>query len=109
MNAKRTTLFDVLLLIALTSALIWPLFRLEYLNNWGSIESTFIADARMLIVHFPHPGWQPLWYCGTRFDFIYPPALRYGTAAIAMLGHLSTARAYHIYTAVFSVAGIVSI
>jgi len=30
------------------AALVWPLFRLEYLDNWPSIESTFIADARML-------------------------------------------------------------
>jgi hypothetical protein len=105
----RTALLDSLLLLALTVALIWPLFRLEYLDNWPSIESTFIADARMLLTHLPHPGWQPLWYCGTRFDYIYPPALRYGTALLSLLGGVSTARGYHLYIAVYYVLGIVSV
>ncbi len=106
---KRAALLDSLLLLCLVSLLIWPLFRLEYLGNWPSIESTFISDARMLANHLPHPGWQPLWYCGTRFDYIYPPALRYGTALISVLGHVSTARAYHLYTALLYVFGIVAV
>jgi hypothetical protein len=111
---KKTAFFDSflldsLLLIFLTSVLIWPLFSLEYLDNFSSIESTFIADARMLSEHLPHPGWQPMWYGGTRFDYIYPPALRYGTALISKFGGVSTARAYHLYTAVFYVLGIAAV
>ena len=109
MNRKRTLLFDSLILIFLAVLLIKPLFSLKYLNNWPSIESTFIADARMLSDHLPHPGWQPLWYCGTRTDYIYPPALRYGTVLIAKLGHVLPARAYHIYIAVFYVLGIAAV
>src|SRR5579862_4215816 len=103
---KRTAWFDSLLLLIFTSVLIWPLFHLEYLNNWPSIESTFIADARMLSENLPHPGWQPLWYCGTRFDYIYPPALRYGTALISKFAGVSTARAYHFYIGILYVFGI---
>ena len=106
---KRSAALDSCLLLILASLLIWPLFHLEYLGNWPSIESTFIADARMLANHLPHPGWQPLWYCGTRFDYIYPPALRYGTALISIAGNLSTARAYHLYTAVAYVFGILAV
>jgi hypothetical protein len=106
---KRTFFVDSLLVCALTAVLIWPLFRLKYSNIWSSIESTFISDARMLNEHWPHTGWQPLWYCGTRFDYIYPPALRYGTALISKLGHMTTARAYHLYTAIFYVFGIVAV
>src|SRR5436305_8616048 len=106
MNPRRW--LDPLLLAAIAILLIFPLFRLKYLNNWPSIESTFISDARMLREHFPHPGWQPLWYCGTRFDYIYPPALRYGTAIISMVAHTTTARAYHLYTAIFYSLGIVA-
>src|SRR5580693_2566338 len=106
---RQSAWVDTLMLLVLTAALIAPLFRLEYLNNWPSIESTFIADARMLAEHLPHPGWQPLWYCGTRFDYIYPPALRYGTALIAKFASVSTARAYHFYTAVFYVSGIAAV
>lgn len=101
--------FDSLLILLLAAALIWPLFRLKYLDNWASIESTFIADARMLNEHLPHPGWQPLWYCGTRFDYIYPPALRYGTALLARTIHSTTARAYHLYTAIYYVFGILAV
>ncbi len=106
---KRTVFIDSFLLLCFASFLTWPLFHMEYLGNWPSIESTFISDARMLDNNLPHPEWQPLWYCGTRFDYIYPPALRYGTAIIAKLGHTSTARAYHLYTAVIYIFGIAAV
>lgn len=109
MTAKRWALRDSLILACLTVILIWPLFRLVYLDRWTSIESTFIADARMLAEHLPHPGWQPLWYCGTRTDYIYPPALAYGTLLISKIGHVAPARAYHLFTAIFYVFGIVGV
>ncbi|MGA2712387.1 MAG: hypothetical protein ABSG41_04705 [Bryobacteraceae bacterium] len=109
MSRKRTFLFDSLILVFLAVLLVKPLFNLKYLDNWPSIESTFIADARMLSEHLPHPGWQPLWYCGTRTDYIYPPALRYGTVLIAKVGHVLPVRAYHIYIAVFYVMGIAAV
>jgi hypothetical protein len=74
---KKGALKDSLLVLFFP-ILIGPLFRLKYMENWRSIESTFISDARMLDEHLPHPGWQPRWHCGTRFDYDYPPALRYG-------------------------------
>ena len=95
--------------LLLAALLIWPLFRIEYFDNWGSIDSTFIADARFLREHWPHPRWLPLWYCGTRFDYVYPPAVPYATAALSLLSGLSTARAYHLYTAFFYCAGIAGV
>ncbi len=106
---RRYWLVDTLLLLLLAVALVSPLFRINYLEKWPSVESTFISDARLLAEHMPHPGWQPLWYCGVRFDYIYPPALRYGTALISRVGHTSTARAYHIYTGLLYVFGPVSV
>jgi hypothetical protein len=105
----RQRRLDSALLFLIACALVGPLFRLKYLNNWGSIESTFIADGRMLSENLPHPGWQPLWYCGTRFDYIYPPALRYGTAIVSQVGHVTSAKAYHIYTAFYYGLGIVAV
>ena len=35
---------DFFLVSLLTAVLIWPLFKTKYLNKWGSIESTFIAE-----------------------------------------------------------------
>ncbi len=113
MNNNRkvvaTFVFDTLVLFFLAALLVWPLFQATYLDKWASIESTFIADARFLNENWPHPGWQPLWYCGTRFDYVYPPALRYGTALVARWGGISTARSYHLYIAVFyslAIAGV---
>ena len=108
-RGRRSAWLDSILLMVFTAVLIWPLFRLKYLDNWPSIESTFIADGRMLSEHLPHPGWQPLWYCGTRFDYIYPPALRYGTALISKVIHASAARAYHLYIAICYVIGIAAV
>lgn len=100
----RSFLADGLALYALTALLIWPLFGLVY-HNWGSIESTFMAHARFLVEHWPHPQWQPLWYCGTRFDYVYPPALSYGTAILSILFSLSIQQAYHIYVGLFYCLG----
>ncbi len=106
---KRSWIIDSLAIFVLTSILIWPLFKIVYLDRFASIESTFIADGRMLLNNLPHRNWQPLWYCGTRADYVYPPGLRYGTAILTKVLHTSPPRAYHIYIAVFFVLGILAI
>lgn len=106
-RSRRSWAIDFLLLFAVVAILIGPLFRVKYLDLWHSIESTFIADARFLADHWPHPNWQPNWYAGTRTDYIYPPALRYGTAALVKaVPNMLPVRAYHIYTAFFYCFGI---
>jgi hypothetical protein len=89
--------------------LIRPYFKAEYEDKWQSIESTFISDARFLVAHWPHPQWQPLWYTGTRFDYVYPPLLRYGTAIVAKVTGYVPARAYHIYVSFFYALGMAGI
>ena len=100
---------DVLLLAIFATVLIQPLYLAGYLNAWSSIESTFISDARFLRDHWPGTGWQSNWYAGTRFDYVYPPALRYGTAALSLLRNVSTARAYHLYIAILYAIGIAGV
>lgn len=102
-------LVDFLLVFLFAAVLIRPLFKAGYLDKWASIESSFIADARFLVQHWPHPQWQPLWYTGTRFDYIYPPALRYGTALISMIGRVPVVKAYHFYIAFFYCIGIAGV
>jgi hypothetical protein len=97
----RRALRDSTLIAFAAAILIWPLFRVEYFDNWSSIDGVFIGDARFLREHLPHPGWLPLWYGGTRFDYIYPPAMRYGTVLLSFLPGMSVARAYHAYSALF--------
>src|SRR5207237_7239229 len=93
----------------LAAALFWPPFKAYIVYKLASIERTSIADARFLKEPWPHPQWQPLWYGGTRFDYIYPPALRYGTAALAKFYPMTEARAYHLYTAFFYCLGIAGV
>ena len=103
----RRHLLDALLIVLLTAVLIEPLHTAKYLARWDSIESTFISDARFLQAHWPHPQWQPLWYCGTRFDYVYPPLLRYGTALLARF--YLPVEAYHLYTALLYCLGIAGV
>src|ERR1022692_3277043 len=109
MSESRRTFLDCAIIFFVTCLLIAPLFKADILIQWDSIESTFIADARMLRDHLPHPAWQPLWYAGTRFDYIYPPALRYGAALISMITHFLPVRAYHVYIALFYCVGIAGV
>jgi hypothetical protein len=106
---RNEILLDFVLVFLLTAALIRPFFKAKYTDKWASIESTFIADARFLVDHWPHPQWQPLWYGGTRFDYIYPPGLRYGTALIAKTFGYLPVKAYHAYTALFYAVGIAGV
>lgn len=98
---------DCLLIAVCATILIWPIFKTKYYENWMTIDSTFIADARFLSENLPHPGWNHLWYGGTRWDYIYPPALRYGSALLSKAFGLIPARGYHLYTALFYASGIV--
>jgi hypothetical protein len=109
MRVNRDWWLDVGILLLLTAALMWPLFRLEYLNRWSSIEATFIADGRLLQANWPHHLWQPLWYCGTRASYVYPPGLSIALAVFASFLHLSPARGYHLSIGLFYLLGIVAV
>jgi hypothetical protein len=109
MTRRRQILLDCCILFLFGAALVWPYFTRKYTDKWPSIESTFISDARFLAAHWPHPRWQPLWYTGTRFDYIYPPALRYGTAIISKITGLWPVEAYHFYTMFLYSVGIAGV
>jgi hypothetical protein len=106
---RGTWWLDACVIVALAGILVFPLFRVNYLDNWQSIESTFIADSRLLQENWTHHLWQPLWYLGTRTDYVYPPGLRYGVAILSSSLNTSPARAYHILIALIYVFGIVGV
>jgi len=108
-SIPATALLDYPLLFSLTALLIWPLFKVDYLNFWASPDGARISDARFLAAHWPHPHWQPLWFCGSRFDTGATPAVRYGTALLAKLSRRSAARAYHVYIAFFYCLGVAGV
>jgi hypothetical protein len=109
LSPARQILLDFFLVFLLAAVLIRPYFKAKYMDRWPSIESTFIADARFLLAHGPSPQWQPLWYGGTRFDYVYPPALRYGTALISKVTGFWPVKAYHFYVAFFYAIGIAAV
>jgi hypothetical protein len=92
---------DLILLALLAAVFIWPIFQLGFLDSWGTIESTFISDAHFLAGNLPHPNWQPNWYCGTRWDYIYPPGLRYGVALLHEWTGRGFAHSYHLFVSLF--------
>ncbi len=94
---SRSWWLDGVVIFGLAAVLIFPVFRLEYLDNWKSIESSFIAQGHALAENWPHHLWQPLWYCGTRADYAYPPGPRYGVAIFSSLLRVSAARGYHVF------------
>jgi len=104
---RHSWVLDCVLIAVAAALLIGPMFKTKYYENWMTIDSTFIADGRYLSENLPHPGWDHIWYGGTRWDYIYPPALRYGTALLSKAFHLVPARGYHLYTAIFYALGIV--
>ena len=109
MTRRRQILLDCLLLFILAAFLLKPYFLRKFSDQWPSIESTFISEARVLAAHWPHPQWQPLWYTGTRFDYIYPPALVYGTAVLSKIFGWWTVKSYHFYTTFWYCMGIAGV
>src|ERR1017187_460435 len=109
MTRRREVLLDCALLFLLASTFLAPFYTHKYTDQWRSIESTFISEARFLAAHWPHPQWQPLWYTGTRFDYIYPPALVYGTALLSKIFGWWAVKAYHFYTIFFYCVGIAGV
>jgi hypothetical protein len=79
--------------------MIWPLFRVEYTRQMGSIEAAFIGLARYIIAHFPNFTWMPLWYGGIPFPDAYPPLLHFTVAGFSTAAGVSPALAYHFVTA----------
>jgi hypothetical protein len=106
---RREQLLDSIVLFLSTAVLLLPLWRIRYLSYWSSIESTFIADGHLLRENWTHHLWQPLWYCGTRAGYIYPPGLSYGVAILGALLRDNFALAYHILIAAFYAIGTVAV
>src|ERR1017187_8395408 len=96
-GSRENWLLDAVVVFALAAVLILPVFMLQYLDNWKSIEGSFIAQGHVLEENWPHHLWQPLWYCGTRADYVYPPGPRYGVAIFSTLLRVSAARGYHVF------------
>ena len=96
-------------LFLLNGALVWRLFKTEYLDQMKSIEGAFIALARYTRDHFSDTAWWPYWYCGMPFRNTYQPGLPFTAAALSAVTGLSPARAFHVAEAVLYALGPVTV
>ena len=93
----------------LNIALVSPLFRVEFTDQMGSIEATYITLARYTLHHFPDLQWFPLWYTGTPYQTAYTPLLPLTVAALSAMARIPLSLAYHALTAAFYCLGPVAL
>ena len=91
----RSDVAPFLLLLALNLSICWRLFKVDFTDQFSSIEGAWIGMARYLSRHWGDSAWWPLWHCGMPFQDTYVPLLHVISAAVATAGHLSAGRAYH--------------
>jgi hypothetical protein len=96
-------------LFLLNLALVWRLFKTEYLDEMRSIEGVFMALARYVRDHFSDTDWWPYWYCGMPFRNAYQPGLPFTTAAVSAITGLSPARSFHMVEAILYALGPVTL
>lgn len=90
---------DIVLMAVLfvaTALTIFPFFTGEFTQNWGSIESAYIADSIFIVNNFPNLGWYPFWYGGLPFHLSYPPLFIWLVAVIHLMLGVPIGHAYRI-------------
>jgi hypothetical protein len=106
---RRWLALSSLTLFLLNLWLVRRLLVIDYLDQMGSIESTYIAIARWVVRNWGDLSWFPLWYGGIPFHNTYPPLVPFTTAAVSALFSITPAHAYHAVTAVFYSLGPVTL
>jgi len=96
-------------LFMVNAAVAWPLFRVEYLAQTGTVEGLIVSYARYARDHWPDWGWCRFWFDGVPFQNAYVPAAPLAAAALSYFGHLSAARAFHIVVAFMYCLGPVTL
>jgi hypothetical protein len=95
----KKTWLPALALFALNAFLCFPLFRIEYLDDFQSNEGTWIVFARFLMGHWPHVGWFPWYNAGMPMESTYLPLVPVLTALGAWATHASPALVFHFLAA----------
>ncbi len=99
MTRRARTGLACFALLGLNALIVWPLFRVEYLDDFQSVEGIFITFGRFLLDYWPHSGWFPWFDAGMPFENSYLPLVSFLVAGIAFLARCSPAHAFHFLTA----------
>ena len=98
MRARRVALI-CLALFALNALLCWPLFGIEYLDDFQSNEGSYITFGDFLLRWWPHVAWFPWFNAGMPFENTYLPLTAALVALVARVAHCSPAHAFHFVAA----------
>jgi hypothetical protein len=105
-DARRVPLISAGLFV-LNAIICFPLFRVEYLDQFQSVEGTFMTFGKFLVDHFPHTAWFPWFDAGMAFEYTYLPLTTFLVAILEWLARFSPARAVHVLGALtYSVAPV---
>ena len=95
----KKRLLPAALLLALNVVLCFPLFRIEYLDDFQSNEGSWTTFARFLIRYWPHVRWFPWTDGGMPIESTYLPLVQTLTAIGAAILHSSPALVFHFLSA----------
>lgn len=112
LNFSRSLLmraFYTLFLLGINAAIIWPLFSVEFLPQWHSIEGTFIALAKEMYARPFDFGWFWQWNHGMPFQHTYVPGLPAIAAVTTHATGFSTPHSYHVVSALLYALGPVTL
>jgi hypothetical protein len=96
-------------LAALNAWICGRLFTVAYTDRFSSVDGAFISIARYLSRHWSDHSWWPIWHCGMPYEDTYVPLLHLIVAAVAALGRISAAHAYHIVVGIAYALGPVTL
>jgi hypothetical protein len=96
---KPRLLLPSLALFSLNAFLCWPLFWIEYLDDFHSNEGSFIIFGKFLRDYWPHCLWFPWFNAGMPFENTYLPLVSFLVAAGSLVTHSSPAHAFHFLAA----------
>ncbi len=96
---KPRLLLPSLALFFLNALICWPLFWIEYLDDFHSNEGSFIIFGKFLRDYWPHCLWFPWFNAGMPFENTYLPLVSFLVAAGSLVAHSSPAYAFHFLAA----------
>lgn len=107
---RLKTLACVLFLSAVNVYIAHDLFRVEFTEQMGSIESSYMSLSRWAADHWGEwNGWFPLWFTGNPFWRVYQPGLPVAVAALARTVGWTPQHAYHFLTGLAYALGPVTL
>jgi hypothetical protein len=96
---RKLPLTACLAIFTLNAVICWPLFSIEYLDDFQSNEGFFIAFGKFMRDYWPHCGWVPWFNAGMPFEDIYLPLVPALVAVTSLVTHSSLAHIFHAIAA----------